>query len=84
LRLTPEGEALLEQARTSRQELIAQVLDGMTSAGRDDLASGLAAFQRAAEPEGLPEASSDGASDHRSRSATSARGPGGIPFSISA
>jgi DNA-binding MarR family transcriptional regulator len=88
LRLTPEGEALLEQARTRRQELIAQVLDGMSPSGRDNLAQGLAAFQSAAEPQGLPEASSDGASAHGSSSADggshSARGPGGIPFSISA
>jgi DNA-binding MarR family transcriptional regulator len=74
LRLTPDGEALLEQARTSRQEQIAQVLDAMSPDSRADLAQGLAAFQRAAEPEGLPAASSDGA-----------REPGGgIPFSISA
>jgi DNA-binding MarR family transcriptional regulator len=74
LRLTPEGEALLEQARTRRQEQIAQVLDAMGPAARADLAQGLAAFQRAAEPEGLPAVSSDGE-----------RAPGGgIPFSISA
>jgi len=74
LRLTPEGEALLGQARTSRQEQIARVLDAMSPADRTDLAQGLAAFQRAAEPEGLPAASSDGN-----------RAPGGgIPFSISA
>jgi DNA-binding MarR family transcriptional regulator len=73
LRLTPEGEALLEQARTSRQEQIAEVLDAMTPTGRQELAEGLAAFQRAAEPDGLP-ASADGD-----------RAPGGgIPFSISA
>jgi DNA-binding MarR family transcriptional regulator len=88
LRLTPEGEALLEQARTKRQELIAQVLDAMTPSGREDLAEGLAAFQRAAEPEGLTPASSgdfpsNGASSHGA-SSHSARGPGGIPFSISA
>jgi DNA-binding MarR family transcriptional regulator len=74
LRLTQEGEALLEQARTSRQEQIALVLGAMSPADRADLAQGLAAFQRAAEPEGLPTASSDGS-----------REPGGgIPFSISA
>ena len=74
LRLTPEGETLLEQTRTSRQEQIAQVLAAMSPADRADLAQGLAAFQRAAEPEGLPAASSDGN-----------RAPGGgIPFSISA
>ena len=74
LRLTPEGEALLEQARTSRQEQIAEVLDAMNTDDRADLAQGLAAFQRAAEPEGLPAASSGGS-----------RAPGGgIPFSISA
>src|ERR1700759_3938325 len=73
LRLTPEGEALLEQARTSRQEQIAQVLDAMTPAGRQELSEGLAAFQRAAEPDGLPD------------SANGDRAPGGgIPFSISA
>ena len=74
LRLTPDGEALLEQARTSRQEQIALVLGAMSPADRADLAQGLAAFQRAAEPEGLPAASSDGSRE---------RG-GGIPFSISA
>jgi DNA-binding MarR family transcriptional regulator len=73
LRLTREGEALLEQARTSRQEQIALVLDAMSPADRADLAKGLAAFQRAAEPAGLTTASSDGA-----------REPRGIPFSISA
>ena len=74
LRLTPEGEALLEQARTRRQEQIAQVLDAMSPADRAGLAQGLAAFQHAAEPEGLPPASSE-----------EARAPGGgIPFSISA
>ena len=74
LRLTPEGKALLEQARTTRQEQIAQVLDAMSPADRTELAQGLTAFQRAAEPEGLPAASSDGS-----------REPGGgIPFSISA
>jgi DNA-binding MarR family transcriptional regulator len=73
LRLTPEGEALLEQARKSRQEQIAQVLDEMSPSGRAELAEGLAAFQRAAEPHGLTAASANGA-----------RGPGGIPFSISA
>ena len=74
LRLTPDGEALLEQARTSRQEQIALVLGAMSPADRADLAQGLTAFQRAAEPEGLPTASSDGSRE---------RG-GGIPFSISA
>src|SRR5579859_1282831 len=54
LRLTPEGEALLEQARTSRQEQIAQVLNAMAPADREELARGLAAFQLAAEPQGLP------------------------------
>ncbi len=73
LRLTSDGEALLEQARTSRQEQIALVLDAMSPADRADLAQGLAAFQQAAEPEGLATATSD-----------AARGPGGIPFSISA
>jgi DNA-binding MarR family transcriptional regulator len=75
LRLTPEGEALLEQARTRRQEQIAQVLDAMSPAARADLAQGLAAFQRAAEPEGLPAVSSSDGEE--------APG-GGIPFSISA
>jgi DNA-binding MarR family transcriptional regulator len=73
LRLTPEGEALLDQARTSRQEQIAQVLGAMTPAARKELAEGLAAFQRAAEPQGLSSADANGV-----------RGPGGIPFSISA
>jgi DNA-binding MarR family transcriptional regulator len=73
LHLTPVGEALLEQARKSRQEQIAQVLTAMAPDDREALARGLAAFQRAAEPPGLP-ASADGDS-----------GPGGgIPFSISA
>jgi DNA-binding MarR family transcriptional regulator len=73
LRLTPEGEALLDLARTSRQEQIAQVLGTMTPAARRELAEGLAAFQRAAEPQGLSPAAANGV-----------RGPGGIPFSISA
>ncbi len=73
LRLTPEGEALLDLARTSRQEQIAQVLGTMTPAGRKELAEGLAAFQRAAEPQGFSPAAANGV-----------RGPGGIPFSISA
>src|ERR1700744_2022578 len=69
LRLTPDGEALLEQARKSRQGQNDQGPRVM-SASR---AGGLAAFQQAAEPPGLP-ASADGD-----------RGPGGgIPFSISA
>jgi DNA-binding MarR family transcriptional regulator len=72
LRLTPEGEALLEQARESRQEQIAHVLKAMTPSGRAELADGLAAFQRAAEPEGLSPADGNGT-----------QGPG-IPFSISA
>src|ERR1700755_1439846 len=42
LHLTPEGEALLEQARKSRQELIAQVFGVMSPSGRDELAQGLA------------------------------------------
>jgi DNA-binding MarR family transcriptional regulator len=75
LRLTPEGEALLAQARTSRQEQIAQVLATMTPAARDELAAGLTAFQRAAEPQGLPSASTSG---------VGVRGPSGVPFSISA
>jgi DNA-binding MarR family transcriptional regulator len=74
LRLTPDGEALLEQAKTSRQEQIAAVLGSMSPEARADLSQGLTAFQQAAEPEGLPDVPSD-----------SARGPGGgIPFSISA
>ena len=72
LRLTANGEALLEQARQRRQEQIAQVLKIMPAAGRAELAEGLAAFQQAAEPEGLASADGDGS-----------QGPG-IPFSISA
>lgn len=72
LRLTADGEALLEQARRSRREQIARVLDAMPPAGRAQLAEGLAAFQRAAEPHALG-AGADG----------SQRRPG-IPFSISA
>src|SRR6201994_1946406 len=73
LRLTPEGEALLEQARTSRQEQIPRGLHAMTPAGRPELPEGLAPSQRAAEPDGLPD------------SANGDRAPGGgIPFSISA
>lgn len=72
LRLTPDGEALLEQARESRREQIAHVLGAMTPSGRAELAEGLAAFQRAAEPEGLTAADGNGT-----------QGPG-IPFSISA
>jgi DNA-binding MarR family transcriptional regulator len=75
LRLTPEGEALLAQARTSRQEQIAQVLAAMTPAARDELAEGLTAFQQAAEPQGLPSAPAGG---------VGVRGPSGVPFSISA
>ncbi|HEY0717687.1 MAG TPA: MarR family transcriptional regulator [Streptosporangiaceae bacterium] len=77
LRLTPEGAALLEQARARRQELIARVLGTMTPSGREDLAQGLAAFQRAAEPEGLSQAWPGGGGQQDT-------GPGGIPFSISA
>jgi DNA-binding MarR family transcriptional regulator len=72
LRLTADGEALLEQARQRRLEQIAQVLDIMPAAGRAELAEGLAAFQQAAEPHGLAPADGDGS-----------QGPG-IPFSISA
>jgi DNA-binding MarR family transcriptional regulator len=71
LRLTGDGEALLEQARQGRREQIAQVLEAMPAPARAQLAEGLAAFQRAAEPPGL-DVSADGA-----------RGPG-APFSISA
>lgn len=71
LRLTPDGEALLEQARRRRRELIAQVLEAMPPPARAQLAEGLAAFQRAAEPQALD----DGADG--------ARGPD-VPFSISA
>ena len=72
LRLTPDGEALLEQAREGRREQIAHVLGAMTPSGRAELAEGLAAFQRAAEPEGLTAADGNGT-----------QGPG-IPFSMSA
>ena len=72
LRLTADGEALLEQARQRRREQIAQVLGAMTASGRDELAGGLAAFQRAAEPQSLAPAGGD-----------EAQGPG-IPFCISA
>jgi len=72
LRLTQDGEALLEQARQRRREQITQVLGEMTPSARAELAGGLAAFQRAAEPQGLTAADGDGA-----------RGPG-ISFSISA
>jgi DNA-binding MarR family transcriptional regulator len=71
LRLTADGEALLEQARSTRREQIARVLEAMPPSARAQLAEGLAAFQRAAEPHGLG-AGADGA-----------RGPGGR-FSISA
>jgi DNA-binding MarR family transcriptional regulator len=82
LRLTPDGEALLEQARASRREQIAAVLAAMSPDARAELAQGLAAFQRAAEPEGLPAASPDGSSDG---GLGGGREPGGgIPFSISA
>jgi DNA-binding MarR family transcriptional regulator len=79
LRLTPDGEALLEQARTRRQEQIAQVLGQMSADGRAELAQGLAAFQSAAEPEGLPEATEPGQEGQEGREPG-----GGIPFSISA
>jgi DNA-binding MarR family transcriptional regulator len=55
LRLTADGEALLEQARQRRL-----VLDIMPAAGRAELAEGLAAFQQAAEPHGLAPADGDG------------------------
>ena len=71
LRLTSHGEALLDEARQRRREQIADVLDVMTPAERTELATGLAAFQQAAEPEGLSPDADDG------------QGPG-IPFSISA
>jgi DNA-binding MarR family transcriptional regulator len=74
LRLTGEGEALLAQAQTSRRGQIARVLDAMSPEGRADLAYGLAAFQRAAEPDTLAAASPDG----------DRRPGGGTPFSISA
>lgn len=54
LRLTPDGNALLEQARRYRREMIAAVLDGMPPSARARLTESLAAFQRAAEPDGLP------------------------------
>ena len=73
LRLTADGENLLEQARWRRQAQIAQVLDVMPPAGRTELADGLAAFQRAAEPAGL--ADTDVGTDGSQGS--------GIPFSIS-
>jgi DNA-binding MarR family transcriptional regulator len=72
LRLTADGEALLEQARQRRQEQIAQVLDVMPPTGRAELAKGLTAFQQAAEPHGLPPAAAD-----------RAQGPG-TPFCMSA
>jgi DNA-binding MarR family transcriptional regulator len=71
LRLTPGGEALLEQARRRRREQIAQVLEAMPPAARAQLAEGLAAFQQAAEAQGLG-VGADGP-----------RGPG-VPCSISA
>ena len=71
LRLTPHGEALLDEARQRRREQIAGVLDVMTLAERAELATGLAAFQQAAEPDGLSPDADDGP------------GPG-VPFSISA
>ena len=71
LRLTPHGEALLDEARQRRREQIADVLDVMTPAERAELATGLAAFQQAAEPDGLSPDADDGP------------GPG-VPFSISA
>src|ERR1700760_187934 len=52
LRLTSDGEALLQQARQRRQEQIALILETMPAADRAELAEGLAAFQRAAEPHG--------------------------------
>ena len=72
LRLTPDGEALLEQARRSRRVQIEHILDAMSPAGRAQLAEGLTAFQHAAEPRALG-ARADG----------SQRRPG-FPFSISA
>jgi DNA-binding MarR family transcriptional regulator len=71
LRLTAGGEALLEQARRNRREQIALVLEAMPPSARAQLAEGLAAFQLAAEPDGLGAGADD------------SRGPG-VPFSISA
>jgi DNA-binding MarR family transcriptional regulator len=72
LRLTGDGEALLDQARRNRQDQIARVLESMTPAGRAQLEEGLAAFQRAAEPHGFAVGRRD-----------ESREPG-VPFSISA
>jgi DNA-binding MarR family transcriptional regulator len=71
LRLTADGEALLDQARRNRRDQIARVLESMTPAGRAELAEGLAAFQRAAEPHGFAVGRDE------------SREPG-VPFSISA
>ncbi len=79
LRLTGEGQALLDQARRSRREQIAHVLEAMTPAGRAQLAEGLAAFQRAAEPRGFAGGRDESFAGGRDES----RGPG-VPFSISA
>jgi DNA-binding MarR family transcriptional regulator len=84
LRLTADGEALLEQARQHRQEQIAQVLDVMPPAGRTELADGLAAFQRAAEPDGLTPADADTDMDVGTDVGTDGSQGAGIPFSISA
>ena len=75
LRLTADGEDLLEQARRRRRAQIAQVLDVMPPAGRTELADGLAAFQRAAEPAGRTDTDTDVGTDGSQGS--------GIPFSIS-
>jgi DNA-binding MarR family transcriptional regulator len=71
LRLTSHGKALLDEAQQRRREQIADVLDAMTLAERTKLATGLAAFQQAADPDGLSPDADDG------------QGPG-LPFSISA
>lgn len=84
LRLTADGEALLEQARQRRQEHIAQVLDVMPPAGRTELADGLAAFQRAAEPDVLTPAGADmDVGPDMDVDPDGSQGPD-IPFSISA
>jgi DNA-binding MarR family transcriptional regulator len=58
LLLTPAARRLLEELRERRRAALADVLDRMTPAGRQDLIRALAAFDAAAES--LPAARSDG------------------------
>ncbi|MEU4219261.1 MarR family transcriptional regulator [Actinoplanes sp. NPDC026623] len=51
LYLTPPARELLERLRTTRRELLAEVLERMTPAGRAALERGLTEFADVADPE---------------------------------